>query len=141
MDLKLQWFYRFLQKTTGYHIMAFWTLVYLWGGLPYLTCGVGVGGAIGYHGTWFVNSACHICGSRAWNTKDTSRNVWWLAPLTMGESWHNNHHAFEASARHGLEWYQLDLTWYLVLFFQTLGLATDVKLPSEAQRRKLAFAR
>ncbi|CAN7036302.1 hypothetical protein IGI04_032708 [Brassica rapa subsp. trilocularis] len=141
MDLKHQWFYRFLQKTTGYHIMAFWTLVYLWGGLPYLTCGVGVGGAIGYHGTWFVNSACHICGSRAWNTKDTSRNVWWLAPLTMGESWHNNHHAFEASARHGLEWYQLDLTWYLVLFFQTLGLATDVKLPSEAQRRKLAFAR
>ncbi|KAH0851586.1 hypothetical protein HID58_091006, partial [Brassica napus] len=127
MDLKQQWFYRFLRNTVGLHIMTFWTLVYLWGGLPYLTCGIGAGGAIGYNGTWLINSACHIWGSRAWNTKDTSRNIWWLGPFTMGESWHNNHHAFEASARHGLEWYQ------------ALGLATDVKLPSEAQKRKLAF--
>ncbi|WZZ83950.1 hypothetical protein YC2023_104522 [Brassica napus] len=158
MDLKQQWFYRFLRNTIGLHIMTFWTLVYLWGGLPYLTCGVvrkfycinvktyineqenshlssennlqqGVGGTITYHGTGIVNSACHIWGSRAWNTKDTSRNIWWLGPFTMGESWHNNHHAFETSARYGLEWYQ------------ALGLATDVKLPSEAQKRKLAFAR
>ena len=63
----------------------------------------------------------------------------WLAPVTMGESWHNNHHAFEAPARHGLEWYQLDITWYLIRFFQALGLATDVKLPSEAQKHKMAF--
>ncbi|KAL0732380.1 hypothetical protein Bca4012_008589 [Brassica carinata] len=141
MDLKQQWFYRFLRTTIALHIMTFWTLVYLWGGLPYLTCGVGVGGAISYHGIGIVNSACHIWGSRAWNTKDTSRNIWWLGPFTMGESWHNNHHAFEASARYGLEWYQVDLTWYLISFFQALGLATDVKLPSEAQKRKLAFAR
>ncbi|KAL0758038.1 hypothetical protein Bca101_095706 [Brassica carinata] len=141
MDLKQQWFYRFLRNTIGLHIMTFWTLVYLWGGLPYLTCGVGVGGTITYHGTGIVNSACHIWGSRAWNTKDTSRNIWWLGPFTMGESWHNNHHAFETSARYGLEWYQVDLTWYLISFFQALGLATDVKLPSEAQKRKLAFAR
>ncbi|XP_033135621.1 delta-9 desaturase-like 1 protein [Brassica rapa] len=170
MDLKQQWFYRFLRNTIGLHIMTFWTLVYLWGGLPYLTCGVvrkfycinvktyinelenshlssetnlqqGVGGTITYHGTGIVNSACHILGSRAWNTKDTSRNIWWLGPFTMGESWHNNHHAFETSARYGLEWYQVDLTWYLISFFQALGLATDVKLPSETQKRKLAFAR
>ncbi|CAN6981537.1 hypothetical protein BRARA_I05423 [Brassica rapa] len=141
MDLKQQWFYRFLRNTIGLHIMTFWTLVYLWGGLPYLTCGIGAGGAIGYNGTWLINSACHIWGSRAWNTKDTSRNIWWLGPFTMGESWHNNHHAFEASARHGLEWYQVDLTWYLISLFQALGLATDVKLPSEAQKRKLAFPR
>ncbi|XP_048596556.1 delta-9 desaturase-like 1 protein [Brassica napus] len=101
----------------------------------------GVGGTITYHGTGIVNSACHIWGSRAWNTKDTSRNIWWLGPFTMGESWHNNHHAFETSARYGLEWYQVDLSWYLISFFQALGLATDVKLPSEAQKRKLAFAR
>ncbi|AEE27941.1 putative acyl-CoA desaturase [Arabidopsis thaliana] len=141
MDLKQQWFYRFLQNTIGLHILTFWILVYLWGGLPYLTWSVGVGGAIGYHATWLINSACHIWGSRAWNTKDTSRNIWWLGPFTMGESWHNNHHAFEASARHGLEWYQVDLTWYLIWFFQVLGLATDVKLPTDAQKRKMSLAR
>ncbi|AAF80133.1 putative acyl-CoA desaturase [Arabidopsis thaliana] len=141
MDLKQQWFYRFLKKTLVLHILAFWTLIYLWGGLPYLTWTVGFGGVIGYHGTWLVNSACHICGSQAWQTNDTSRNVWWLALLTMGESWHNNHHAFETSARHGLEWYQLDITWYLIWFFQALGLATNVKLPTDAQKRKMAIRR
>ncbi|VVB12922.1 unnamed protein product [Arabis nemorensis] len=140
MDLKQQWFYRFLKNTLPLHILTFWTLVYFWGGLPYL-CGLGFGGVIGYHGTWLINSACHICGSKPWNTKDTSRNVWWLALLTNGESWHNNHHAFETSARHGLEWYQVDLTWYLIRFFEALGLATDVKLPSDAQKLKMAFAR
>ncbi|CAA7048172.1 unnamed protein product [Microthlaspi erraticum] len=138
MDLKQQWFYRFLGNTVALHILTFWALVYFWGGLPYLTCGVGFGGAISYHGTWLINSACHICGSQAWNTNDTSRNVWWLWLFTMGEGWHNNHHAFEASARHGLEWYQVDITWYLIWFLQALGLATDVKLPSEAQKRKMA---
>jgi len=59
----------------------------------------------------------------------------------MGESWHNNHHAFETSARHGLEWYQLDITWYLIWFFQALGLATNVKLPTDAQKRKMAIRR
>ncbi|KFK24701.1 hypothetical protein AALP_AA8G013500 [Arabis alpina] len=139
-DLRQQWFYRFLANTVAFHILAFWTLIYFWGGLPYL-CGLGFGGVIGYHGAWLINSACHIVGSRAWNTKDTSRNVWWLALLTNGESWHNNHHAFEASARHGLEWYQIDATWYLIRFLQALGLATDVKLPSAAQKRKMALAR
>ncbi|KAJ0231181.1 Fatty acid desaturase domain-containing protein [Hirschfeldia incana] len=138
MDLRQQWFYRFLGNTIGLHVLTLWSLVYLWGGLPYL-CGLGFGGVIGYHGTWLVNSVCHSWGSQAWNTKDTSRNVWWLALLTLGESWHNNHHAFEMSARHGLEWYQLDITWYLIKFFEALGLATNVKLPTESQKRKLAF--
>ncbi|KAG7653253.1 Fatty acid desaturase domain [Arabidopsis suecica] len=141
MDLKQQWFYRFLKKTLVLHIFLYWTLIYLWGGLPYLTWTVGSGGVFAYHGTWLVNSACHMCGSQVWHTNDTSRNVWWLAVLTMGESWHNNHHAFEASARHGLEWYQVDLTWYLIWFFQALGLATNVKLPTDAQKRKMAIPR
>jgi stearoyl-CoA desaturase (delta-9 desaturase) len=141
MDLKQQWFYWFLRMTIGFHVLMFWTVLYLYGGLPYLTCGGGVGGVIGYHVTWLVNSACHIWGSRSWKTKDTSRNVWWLSLFTMGESWHNNHHAFESSARQGLEWWQIDITWYLIRLFEVLGLATDVKLPSEIQKQKLALTR
>jgi len=63
----------------------------------------------------------------------------WLALLTFGEGWHNNHHAFEYSARHGLEWWQIDMTWYVVRFLQAIGLATDVKLPSEVQKQRMAF--
>jgi stearoyl-CoA desaturase (delta-9 desaturase) len=59
--------------------------------------------------------------------------------LAWGEGWHNNHHAFEFSARHGLEWWQLDITWYVIKGLQTLGLATNVKLPSEKQKARLAF--
>ncbi|KAL0723840.1 hypothetical protein Bca4012_038439 [Brassica carinata] len=140
-DLKNQWFYRFLRKTIGFHVLMFWTVLYLYGGLPYLTCGGGIGSVLGYHVTWLVNSACHIWGSRSWKTKDTSRNVWWLSILTMGESWHNNHHAFESSARQGLKWWQIDITWYLIRLFEVLGLATDVKLPSEVQKQELALVR
>nr|GLL47105.1 palmitoyl-monogalactosyldiacylglycerol delta-7 desaturase, chloroplastic-like isoform X2 [Ipomoea trifida] len=91
------------------------------------------------HVTYFVNSACHQWGNRAWNTSDLSTNNWLIALLAFGEGWHNNHHAFEFSARHGLEWYQLDITWSIVWALQAVGLATDVKLPTNAQKRKMAF--
>ncbi|CAA7019558.1 unnamed protein product [Microthlaspi erraticum] len=139
MDLKKQWFYRFLRRTIALHILTYWTVLYLYGGLPYLTCGGGVGGVIVYHVTWVVNSAAHVWGSRSWKTNDTSRNVWWLCLFTMGDSWHNNHHAFESSARQGFEWWQIDITWYLIRLLEVLGLATDVKLPSVFQKQKLAL--
>lgn len=66
-------------------------------------------------------------------------NLRWVALLAFGEGWHNNHHAFEYSARHGLEWWQIDMTWYVVRFLQAIGLATDVKLPTESQKQKMAF--
>ncbi|CAN1176241.1 Palmitoyl-monogalactosyldiacylglycerol delta-7 desaturase, chloroplastic [Linum perenne] len=92
-----------------------------------------------YHAMWFVNSAAHIWGNRVWNTNDLSRNNWWVAVLTFGEGWHNNHHAFKGSARHGLEWWQIDITWYVVKFLEALGFAYDVKLPSRIQMQKLAI--
>ncbi|KAK1298569.1 hypothetical protein QJS10_CPB14g01082 [Acorus calamus] len=64
----------------------------------------------------------------------------WVAILAFGEGWHNNHHAFEYSARHGLEWWQIDMTWYVVWLLRAIGLATDVKLPSPLQRQRLRFA-
>ena len=59
--------------------------------------------------------------------------------LAFGEGWHNNHHAFEFSARHGLEWWQLDMTWMVIRALEVLGLASNVKLPSERQKARLAF--
>lgn len=59
--------------------------------------------------------------------------------LAWGEGWHNNHHAFEHSARHGLEWWQIDITWYIIAGMEKLGLISNVKLPTEKQKAKLAF--
>lgn len=70
---------------------------------------------------------------------DLSRNNWWVGLLAFGEGWHNNHHAFEFSARHGLDKWQLDVTWMVISTLQKFGLATNVKLPSEKQKARLAF--
>ena len=85
----------------------------------------------------FVNSAVHIWGKQVYDTSDSSRNNWWVALLVFGDGWHNNHHAFEYSARHGLEWWQLDLSWLVIRGLERLGLAYDVKLPTpEAMAEK-----
>ncbi|XP_030470923.1 palmitoyl-monogalactosyldiacylglycerol delta-7 desaturase, chloroplastic-like [Syzygium oleosum] len=138
-DLQKQPFYRSLQSTYIAHPIALAVLLYALGGVPFLVWGMGVRIVWVYHITWLVNSACHVWGRQAWNTGDLSRNNWWVAVLAFGEGWHNNHHAFEYSARHGLEWWQLDMTWYVVRLLQALGLATDVKLPNEAQKQRLAL--
>ncbi len=70
---------------------------------------------------------------------DLSRNNWWVAILAFGEGWHNNHHAFEFSARHGLKWWQFDTTWMVISFFKALGLADNVKLPTDKQKARLAI--
>jgi fatty-acid desaturase len=81
---------------------------------------------VGLHTTWLVNSATHIWGSRRFPTRDLSTNSWWVALLTFGEVWHNNHHAHPASARHGLTWYEIDLNWYGIWILGRLGLATHI---------------
>jgi stearoyl-CoA desaturase (delta-9 desaturase) len=68
-------------------------------------------------------------GSQRFLTGDTSKNSFWVAMLTFGEGWHNNHHAHPQSARHGLAWYEFDLNWYAISFLKLIGLAWDVKLP------------
>ncbi|CAE6023356.1 unnamed protein product [Arabidopsis arenosa] len=140
-DLKRQWFYRFLQKTVLFHILGLGFILFYLGGMSFVTWGMGVGAALEVHVTCLINSLCHIWGTRTWKTNDTSRNVWWLSVFSFGESWHNNHHAFESSARQGLEWWQIDISWYIVRFFEIIGLATDVKVPTEAQRRRMAMVR
>jgi fatty-acid desaturase len=82
---------------------------------------------VGLHSTWLVNSATHMWGSRRFLTDDTSKNSFWVAILTFGEGWHNNHHAVPQSARHGLAWYEFDMNWYGICVLRALGLARDVK--------------
>jgi stearoyl-CoA desaturase (delta-9 desaturase) len=78
------------------------------------------------HSTWFVNSASHIWGYRNYETTDNSRNNWWVALLTYGEGWHNNHHAFPRMARHGHRWWEMDVTFLSIRLLQGLGLAWSV---------------
>ena len=84
-----------------------------------------------YHCTWLVNSATHYWGDAPHNSGDSSRNNAWVAALTFGEGWHNNHHAFPHSARHGFG-RQIDLTWMHIQLMGALGLATQVRLPAAA---------
>jgi stearoyl-CoA desaturase (delta-9 desaturase) len=81
---------------------------------------------LGLHATWLVNSATHMFGSRRFETRDDSRNSWWVALLTGGEGWHNNHHAHPVSARHGLAWYEFDVNYYGIWLMEKLGLAKKV---------------
>jgi fatty-acid desaturase len=110
--------------------------MYLLGGWSCLLWGFFFRTVFGLHSTWLVNSATHMWGSQRFLTGDTSTNSFWVAMLTFGEGWHNNHHAVPQSARHGLAWYEIDINWYGILALKTLGLAWDVKLPQFKQPRK-----
>jgi stearoyl-CoA desaturase (delta-9 desaturase) len=80
-----------------------------------------------YHATFCVNSLAHLVGTRRYATKDDSGNSWWLALLTFGEGWHNNHHHFPGSARQGFRWWEFDLTYYGLRLLAALGLIWDLK--------------
>ena len=82
-----------------------------------------------WHATFMVNSVCHLWGSRPFDAADSSTNNWLVAILALGEGWHNNHHKFAYSARHGLEWWQFDLTWVLLRAMEKLGLVSELRLP------------
>ncbi len=83
---------------------------------------------VGLHATWLVNSATHLWGSRRFETHDDSRNSWWVALLSGGEGWHNNHHAHPVSARHGLKWYEIDPNFYGIWLLSKLGLARKIQI-------------
>jgi stearoyl-CoA desaturase (delta-9 desaturase) len=96
----------------------------IWGGLVRI--------CLLQHLTWSVNSVCHVWGARPFHSHDHSTNNFPVAMLSLGEGWHNNHHAFPTSARHGLRWWQIDLSWWLILLMKRLGLAWNVRLPTQA---------
>ena len=83
---------------------------------------------MGLHATWMVNSLTHFWGRRRFTTSDSSRNNWFVALLSFGEGWHNNHHAHPTSARHGLAWYEFDVTWMTIRSLQIVGLVKSVRV-------------
>jgi len=103
-------------------------------GLSWLLWGVCVRTVMVYHGTWFVNSASHTWGYRNYDTNDISTNLWWVALVSFGEGWHNNHHAHQRSAAHGLRWFEFDLTYWTIRLLGLVGLAKDIVLPKPEQR-------
>jgi stearoyl-CoA desaturase (delta-9 desaturase) len=86
-----------------------------------------------------VNAVCHVesMGYRSHDTRDLSRNVWWVGLIAVGEGWHNNHHAFPKSAQHGMQWFEVDVTWYTIWVLEKLGLATNVIRPSLTANKAL----
>jgi len=138
-EMQRQFFYRLIRNTYPLHSIMQFCALYYFAGFP----GIVWGGAMRicwvYHNTWTVNSVAHVWGSQTYNTGDLSRNNWLVALLTFGEGWHNNHHAFKFSARHGMEWWQLDVTYMIIKTLEALGLAWKVQLPSEAQKKRLAL--
>ena len=98
------------------------------GGWSLLMWGIFLRVTVGLHATWLVNSATHLWGSRRFESNDDSTNNLWVALITFGEGWHNNHHAYPRAARHGLSWYEIDVNWYGIRALQLLGLAKDIKL-------------
>ena len=103
-----------------------WTFWDLRTGISLLLFGMFVRLVCVFHITWLVNSATHIWGYRNYVTSDNSRNLWWVGLLAFGEGWHNNHHAFQRSARHGHRWWELDITYLVIRGMESVGLAWDV---------------
>ena len=103
------------------------------GGVPAVLWCVFLRVTFGLHATWLVNSATHLWGNRRFETTDDSTNNWWVALITFGEGWHNNHHAFPAAARHGLKWYEIDINWWGIKALKFFGWAKRIKLVSKEQ--------
>jgi stearoyl-CoA desaturase (delta-9 desaturase) len=127
-DLGKDRFYVWLNNYHWVPMIAMAAICYAFGGYPLVLWGVFVRVVFGLHATWLVNSATHMWGSRRFETRDDSRNNWWVAMITFGEGWHNNHHAHPTSARHGLTWYEFDPSWITLKLLRALGIAKAIRV-------------
>lgn len=140
-DLAKDRFYVWLNNNHWIPVVLLGVLLLAIGGLPMMLWGICVRVVFGLHATWLVNSATHMWGSRRFATRDDSRNNWWVALLTFGEGWHNNHHAHPTSARHGLTWYEFDPTWITLKLLRIFGVARSIqvaKVTSRIEEREAA---
>jgi fatty-acid desaturase len=136
-DLLKDPYYRFLDKYDFLLQAALGLICFLAGGWKFLIWGMCVRLVFSYHSTWFVNSASHKFGYRNFFTKDLSTNCWWVALITYGEGWHNNHHAIPSSAKHGMRRFEIDFSYCVIWTMKLVGLARNVKVPSKKEFREL----
>jgi stearoyl-CoA desaturase (delta-9 desaturase) len=140
-DLAKQRFYVWLNNYHWAPLVALSALLLAFGGVSIFLWGICLRVVVGLHATWLVNSATHMWGGRRFITRDDSRNNWWVALLTFGEGWHNNHHAHPTSARHGLAWYEFDPSWILLKILRGFGIVKSVhvaKIESAIPERRVA---
>ena len=140
-DLQANPYYRWLNR--HFLLLQLPLAVVLWwlgestgaGGLALVLWGIPLRLMVVYHCTWMVNSATHRWGYVSHESNDQSKNNWWVALLTFGEGWHNNHHAYQSSARMGFRWWEIDLTWLHIKVLERLGLASHIHLAKPLQSR------
>ncbi len=128
-DIARDPYYAFLDKYFLVLQVPVALILYAMGGWSFVIYGVFVRAVALWHCTWLINSANHISGYRHFESDDNSRNLWWVALLTYGEGWHNNHHAFPKMAKAGLTKWEIDPTWWLIKGLKKVGLATKVVMP------------
>jgi len=131
-DLTRDPFYRWLNRYFLLLQIPLGVLLYLLGGWSFVVYGMFLRLVLLWHSTWLINSASHITGYRTFASDDNARNLWWAAILTYGEGWHNNHHAYPNVAKAGLQWWEIDMTWWAIQALQSVGLAQKVVLPPES---------
>jgi fatty-acid desaturase len=130
----------FLEKYYYLTAIVVGILLFVIGGWTMVLWGIFLRTVIGWHFTWLVNSATHLWGKRRFETRDDSRNNGLIAAITFGEGWHNNHHAYPRSARHGLNWKEFDINWVQIRLLEKLGLVRDVYAYQLAEEETLINA-
>jgi stearoyl-CoA desaturase (delta-9 desaturase) len=136
-ELRNDKFHSWISRWHWVPITVLGAVLFAVGGWRWVLWGIFFRTVLGLHCTWLVNSATHMWGRQRFQTHDDSRNSLWVALLTFGEGWHNNHHAYPQSARHGIKWYEIDPNWYGIFFLRLIGLARDVKgVPAAANLRE-----
>jgi stearoyl-CoA desaturase (delta-9 desaturase) len=126
-DLARDPFYRWLNTWHWVPTAVLAVILFAWGGLPMFLWGICLRITYGLHVTWFINSLTHVIGSTRFDSDDDSKNSFVLAQLTFGEGWHNNHHAHPTSARHGMAWWELDISWLTLKLMRAVGLVWGVR--------------
>jgi stearoyl-CoA desaturase (delta-9 desaturase) len=140
-DLARYPFYIWLNNYHWAPVVVMTAILLALGGWPLFLWGVCMRVVFGWHATWCINSITHMWGERRFNTRDDSRNNFFIALFTFGEGWHNNHHAHPTSARHGLAWWEFDMSWITLKMLRFFGIATNIrvaKVTTEIAEREAA---
>lgn len=122
---------KFLNRYDSLFPILYASLLYYFGGFQILIWGFFISTVLIHQVTFLINSIAHIKGKSIYDTGDNSKNNWWLALLTFGEGWHNNHHHWPKSAKQGFKIYEIDITYYILKLFQITGLIWDLKTPPQ----------